>query len=171
MLISLHSSKYFSRPSDLGVLLSFPVDVASGRIFYLKTKQNMCACTCVRADTCWQEQGGKRTGLGVHTHLLPYLRHGLSSVVHCCTCQDSWPASKGFSYSEGGILHFWIGFWTKNVLSFATEDISEASGETWIRPAALVTEGTHIQWGAPSQNIPIRHKLYPNTYFHREILY
>lgn len=94
MLISLHSSKYFSRPSDLGVLLSFPVDVASGRIFYLKTKQNMCACTCVRADTCWQEQGGKRTGLGVHTYLLPYLRHGLSFVVHCCTCQDSWPASQ-----------------------------------------------------------------------------
>lgn len=167
MLISLHSSKYFSRPSDLGVLLSFPVDVASGRIFYLKTKQNMCICTCVRADTCWQEQGGKSTGLGVHTHLLPYLRHGLSSVVHCCTCQDSWPASKGFSYSEGGILHFWIG-------SFHLQQRTSVRHQVrpWIRPAALVTEGTYIQWGAPSQNIPpIRHKLYPNTYFHREILY
>lgn len=102
MLISQHSSKYLRRPSDLGVLLSFPVAMASGRVFYLKKKnqnkeQNktcVCACMRVRAHTCWQEQGGQRTGSGVHPHLLPYLRHGLSFVVHSYACQDSWPASQ-----------------------------------------------------------------------------
>lgn len=183
MLISQHSSKYLRRPSDLGVLLSFPVAMASGRVFYLKkkkpkqrTKQNMC----VRLHACESAHMLAGTGrsedrLGCPP-LISYLNWGTVSplLFTAMHARIAGLQAKGFSYCERGILDFWIGFWTKNVLSFATEDISEASSETWIQPAALVTKGTHTVWCSLPEHptpTPVRHKLYPNTYFHREILY